>query len=406
MGRALTQLLLASALLLLATATHAGPPRVRPVKGTPIPAQVQKFSQRQISRLLADRVERTYQRALRLQANLPNPVLSTLSAPVRRAGRVKGMYVEPIYPDKPFLTTRLQTTHYMLAQSNRLVVPEMQRLQTLQDQLRRALPQLQQAAQQTVQPDDPIDWLAQHIPAQTTLIHIGELHNIKETYQAVMHFLDALRQQNPAKPIVLLTEFLPENFRWTYTTPDKLLDLPEYAPIWRRAAQNNIPVIGLDPSFTFYDRCNVAFHLSDDITHVSSQWTHLEGVRLRNERWAKVIQSYRAENPDALFVVYDGAAHSLYNHPFALPAQLPGEQSFVVALFPHEIVEADPQSRFASLVENVRLVRFKEPLEFILPQAQFTQPLVYLPDPHLARLAGFDVRIRLPIKLENYPVLR
>ena len=279
MGRALKQLLLVGGLLLLSGATH-----------------VQKFSQRQISHLLADRVERSYQRALRRQAKLPHPVLSTLSAPARRAGRVKGMYVEPIYPDKPFLTTRLQTTHYMLAQSNRLVVPEMQRLQTLQDQLRSALPQLQQAAQQTVQPDDPVDWLAQHIPAQTTLIHIGELHDIKETYQAVMHFLDALRQQNPARQIFLFTEFLPENFRWTYITPDKLLDLPEYAPIWRRAAQNNIPVIGLDPCFAFYDRCNVAFHISDDITHVTSQWQHLEGVRLRNERWVKVIQNYRAEN--------------------------------------------------------------------------------------------------------------
>ena len=130
-------------------------------------------------------------------------------------------------------------------------------------------------------------------------------------------------------------------------------------------------------------------------------WGHLEGVRLRNEAWVRTLEKYHAENPDALFVVYSGSAHSSYNVPFTLSTAMAKEIPFVVTLYPDVVFKLKPGGWWVSSLEEDP-VPFEEPLEQMTQKGAFPQKTIQFQDPELAKLAGFNVRLRLPIDRTRY----
>lgn len=356
----------------------------------------------QISRRLSKRTRETYQQAKLAQQERAHSRGLTIGEPVRAVRRAKDMPTAQVYKDKPFLTTREQTANYMIAQSNRLFVKELARMDQLWEQLDLHMSELKEAAAHTPQPAEPITWLAQQIPAKTSILFLGEVHGYSELQNAATQLLQLLRQREPHRKIILLTEFLPENFRYTANTPTKDLYLADFEPVWKEALRNNIEVIGLEPLHVIKDTCSMEyFNQKNNKIKIGSHWAHLEGVRLRNEAWARTLEKYRTENPDALFVVYSGSAHSMYNFPFTLSTALTKEVPFVVTLFPDVIYKMKSGGWLVASLEETP-VPFEEPLEQMTQTGAFPQKTLQFQDAELAKLAGFDVRLRLPIDRTRY----
>ena len=360
--------------------------------------RVKGLSSWQVSRVLERRVKSSFESAKKIQQKLPAMARTAFGEPVRRVRRAKDMPQARVYADKPFLTTREQTANYMAAQSNRLFVQQSENLLRWHEQVEQHLPQMEEAVRQMSQPEHPIAWLAEQIPAQTTTLFVGEMHGFTEIRQGVADLLSTLRAQNPAREIILFTEFLPENFHWRETTDPALLDLPKYATIWEEANHNHIEVIGLEPEVALADSCEVEGLRETGKKAVFPQWAHLEGMRLRNEAWLQTMQTYRAQHPDALFVVYSGSAHSSYYFPFSLPTLMSKEHPFVVTLYPDKVLTAT--SSF--WVSHIDFVPYQEPLERLTKHVLFQRPVLQFKDPEISRLAGFDVRIKLSIDEERH----
>ncbi len=365
-------------------------------------AVTRTLSTRQISQQLAKRAEVSFRQAQSAQKHLESARPILFGEPVRKILRAKDMTTHHIYEDKPFLTTRQQTADYMAARNNRIFVQQLQHFQALWDTLDAHLPQLQAYAKQTPQPEHPLQWLAQQIPTHTTLLFVGETHGYSEIRQATATLLQQLRQRNPQQQIILFTEFLPS--RAPQETPDLNPAirpyLNKYMPVWQTAYQNQIQVVGLEPDFVIEDNCRAAvINQYGHYRHIN-MWATLEGVRLRNEYWFGILQTYRAQYPDALFIVYSGAGHILYNYPFSLASQLPTETPYVIALYPDKQLRLESNSFFEAAREVEKAS--PGPLELLLDQVSFPQTVLQFEDKTFSRMAGFDVRLKIPVNLEVY----
>jgi len=361
------------------------------------------FIQReQISNLLHRRARKTYQQAVKLQQELPPSRGLTIGEPVRSIRRPNDMPTERVYADKPFLTSRHQTADYMVAQSNRLFIREVARMRQLWNELDKHLDELKQAAANTPQPADPIAWLARQIPADTSILFVGEMHGYGEIHEATAQLLGSLRQRHPTRRIVLLTEFLTEDFHYTADVPTDALHLPDFEGVWQEALSQHIEVIGLEPMHVMNDTCEMKYRSRDNgKMKTAPQWAHLEGVRLRNEAWVRTLEKYRAQDPEALFVVYSGAAHSMYNFPFTLSTALTKEVPFVATFYPETVFYLATNNWLISSLENA-FIPLEEPLERMTHPDAFPQQTIHFQDPHLAKLAGFNVRVKLPISTQRY----
>lgn len=60
-----------------------------------------------------------------------------------------------------------------------------------------------------------------------------------------------------------------------------------------------------------------------------NMWSTPEGMRVRNADWYQAIAEYRKEMPDALFIVYAGAAHLDYSYLSSLSRRFPREETFI-----------------------------------------------------------------------------
>ena len=56
------------------------------------------------------------------------------------------------------------------------------------------------------------------------------------------------------------------------------------------------------------------------------------GVKWRNESFLRTIQEYRAQHPDAIFIIYAGNAHINTRIPFAITPFLDTQKTFVINL--------------------------------------------------------------------------
>ena len=126
----------------------------------------------------------------------------------------------------------------------------------------------------------------------------------------------------------------------------------------------------------------------------TSVWASLEGMLVRNEHYAAILQEYRKMHPDALFIVYTGAAHVQYISPFSLSKKFPPEETFVVSLYPSQRLGLTPAE---SQSMNVRPFYTSLMSEFdFATGGTFPQKTLYWKTKESARAAGFDVQLKLP----------
>lgn len=144
-----------------------------------------------------------------------------------------------------------------------------------------------------------------------------------------------------------------------------------------QAIEENISVIGLEPDFIIKDDCDVFFLNRKGQYRKESTWATLEGVRIRNEKWNVLLQQYREQHPDALFIVYTGAGHSLYNYPFTLSTQHPQQSTYVVTFSPDKHLKLTGDNSMFSAAQYVP-AKYTGPLEKLLPNADFPQPVLQL----------------------------
>lgn len=339
-------------------------------------------------RILDERVERTFARAQAIQERATHPLSYREPIPPQSNYMLKWtpLNSKHIYPDKPFLAHPIRgaqlTEDYILARTNRLFVQHMQRLEAFWPKFTEAIPRFEQEAKALVQPKDILSYTAQQIPEQAKNIFVGEIHNHAEITDFLTELLPLLRQKHPNKPIFLFTEFLTD----LHSSGGHLIDLVTQDPyrylydsIWHAAFKSKMRIVGLEPRYVspFY---SVKISENQSV----SLWATLEGVRLRNDHWWKILEKYRAQNPDAIFIIYTGSGHSFYNEEFSLAVRTPKEETFMLSLTPEKSFQGG-QAHYN-----------RDNLEEMAPHLSFPQPVLHWKSKDLAELSGFDMRIKVP----------
>lgn len=194
--------------------------------------------------------------------------------------------------------------------------------------------------------------------AQEKLIFIGEIHNYPAVQYAVGELITRLARQVPQRRVVVFTEFLdlpawnpaPRDTRATYyrriipqellpkspTNDDKFL---QYAPqLFLRLKKLGVDIYPLEDTVQQQVLARES-GMDEDLSLLT--------LTQRNKTWARVLESKMADirrtDPDALFVVYGGLAHTSWLMPASLPKFFAAEQPAVV-----EITQSQP-SAFSAL---------------------------------------------------------
>lgn len=211
---------------------------------------------------------------------------------------------------------------------------------------------------------------------------IGEIHDYTWLQPGISSFLEALRAKYPERQIVLVTEFLPRGKKNMRPARDWMRQAnPEYETLFNEATRLGIRIKGLESNYIY-------FHTPPkmEIPGVTPEeevnmWSTPEGMRVRNADWYQAIAEYRKEMPDALFIVYAGAAHLDYSYLSSLSRRFPREETFIGMLYPYV-----PDGKEIMTCDNI---------DEVLPALNTVKYLSW-PSKDLRNLAGFDVRIKLP----------
>lgn len=347
----------------------------------------------QMGYFLENCLDCSFQQATSLHLTLDATQRPIYGMPMQGMYHTKEMVANEIYPDLSFLKNEKNTSRYFSIRNNREYVSEVKRMQKYLPQLKKRLPDMQRLAREMEQPTNIIPWLADKIPFETKNLFLGEAHLKNDEIRSVIaDLLPAIRAKYPQREIFLFTEFLPEKYKWqgipVYQHMPEWEGLRKFFPIWEQARQNQIQVIGLEKPYIIDDHCLAKYMRSNGKNGYGGIWSSLEGVRVRNESWTQLMKQQRMSHPDALFIIYTGAAHSLYTYPFTLTPNGPDSTTFVASFYP--TVRDVFDSR------NVQITSERtDPLEQLIDEVDFPQPVLYWDDPELARLAGFNVRIKV-----------
>ena len=332
--------------------------------------------------------------------NIPYPYRGPHVHPRKGMEIVEKWQLEQLHPDMPYLKKTKHLASYFVSKENRLVEKEIERLKRdVWPQLEARLPELEQAAQNTPQPADPLRYVAQHLPLSVNTLFVGEMHGFEENSQAVHKLLVNLRQTQPNRPIILFTEFLPEYFIWKGKIPWKYnsknffggfwaggFDFEYYRTLWEQARKINITTVGLEP----YQAClvNDAKLKVDSLCKEDERFdASLIGLQYRNEKFLEVLRAYRELNPNALFVVYTGAGHIYYSAPFPITPQFKPQETSVIALLPS-------QQRISQVLKVNAGINYGHPTRYRIQIGDFPQNF-QLFNKELAPIAGVDALIRL-----------
>ncbi len=386
-------------ILLMTAAAHAQ--KLGPALET---AQLARQVASQSAAQLSQQLERGAQAALE-QARAAKietyPYISHNIAPAVGVQVLSGWQVEPLYQDRPELKDVGDISLYLIRQENRLVAQEMERQKNhVWPQLGSNIKQLEQAAANTPQVADPLHYVVQHLSPSVNTLFVGELHGYPEIKQAMNRLLVQLRRQQPNRPIILFTEFLPKDFVWKEKNSSfkwqpgcrKVgLENNDFLAVWKQAQELNIPTVGLEPMRSCLDRRLCSFFLSVFNEDISPRSFNISssGIKYRNEKFVETLQQYRENNPEALFVVYAGTSHVEYHKFSSVAAQFKPQETFVLSLSPSV-------KRLAQrLGEDKETAQYSyHPIRQFIQVGNFPQDFLYF-DKGLAPIAGVDALIRL-----------
>lgn len=338
------------------------------------------------------RVERSIQHARQARANSNH--FSLIKGPIDRSGLFGPgpFHAEYLYPDKlylqhPELGAEL-TEAYFVAQSNRLYAKYLREMdQHFWPAFEAARTRFYEEAQALEQPENLLKWTAEQIPASTQNLFIGEIHGNPEIPHFVDELLQLLHQQNPGRKIFFFSEFLRDLEGKDAPVTEKIIPISGVRyrmGLWKTAELLDIPLIGLETDKWPYD---YDFVRTDPYETPILAGATAEGLRIRNNHWHTILQKYRQQNPDALFVIYTGSAHSLYNFPFSLAKRFPKETTLMLDVTMEEL-------RFHG--EFIKLTDHLELLD--ADHMHFPQPVLKWSSPDLIELSGFDMRVKLPVR--------
>ena len=229
---------------------------------------------------------------------------------------------------------------------------------------------------------EPFVQMAAQIGPEIKQVMIGEIHDYTWLQPGISSFLEALRAKYPKRQIVLVTEFLPRGKKNMRPARDWMRQAnPEYETLFNEATRLGIRIKGLESNYIY-------FHTPPkmEIPGVTPEeevnmWSTPEGMRVRNADWYQAIAEYRKEMPDALFIVYAGAAHLDYSYLSSLSRRFPREETFIGMVYPYV-----PDGKEIMTCDNI---------DEVLPALNTVKYLSW-PSKDLRNLAGFDVRIKLP----------
>ena len=171
------------------------------------------------------------------------------------------------------------------------------------------------------------------------IVFLGEFHYVPEIQRAVGQLLYALKDRNPGRRIVLFTEFidlpptaregapasLASYYRRASEFPTERIQGDDPHLFKRLDYARDLFEILLDDHFEIYpleDRKLCSMIYQEEGLLRDMQVSAL-AITLRNKTWARMMEHKMAQirktDPDALFVVYAGMAHTSWIMPYALP---------------------------------------------------------------------------------------
>lgn len=347
---------------------------------------------RQISQQLSMQVEKSFEQACKVScAHTPTNHLM-FSGPSRRMRQP--LYAEPtlLYPDASFITTPSQLSSHFLVQQNEAFTQEFPKMQLLQNQIIANLEDFEKHKQITrIAPEEIAPWLARQLPDDLLYLLLGEYHLCPEVQPQIAEIVSSVGKRFQNRQIILFTEFLMDGKIWDEASAEPPeMDSSKYRIVWTTAQTCHIPSIGLEPAFEAANDTRLYYRSPHSkswwaASRQQNVWASLEGVRLRNEKWLKTLQEYRHLYPEALFIVYAGAAHVAYNEPYSIGVTLGGPKTRVISIYPNY-----------SLVEETTL---STPFDKITEGRFANIPVLNFTNQKLSRLAGFDYSI----KVLNFP---
>lgn len=246
-----------------------------------------------------------------------------------------GENLDELYADNPVLKNAsvLVKRQYFQAANNRLVPGVLKkRVQNLLWLKRNEKLLVQAARQLNPTPKN----LAAQIPPDTQYWFIGEEHGQPNVRRTIADTLSAFVEQNPGREILFFTEFLPQGANARDAVAYANLGLYKgHATVWNVVHKAGIALIGLEPRFVHRNRLLQTRYdaVPGGESSECSIWLSLEGMRVRNQAWVKLIKKYRTKYPNALFVIHCGEAHADYLEPFAVPLSFPAGKTFVSAVY-------------------------------------------------------------------------
>jgi len=304
------------------------------------------------------------------------PICGDISQPIHAAA-------QDLYPDVPFLQNEEQLSLYFLLQRNREIIEQLPRIQQYHEQLHRNLTLLKRA--QTIithPPQEDVAWILSQIPEQTDYLLLGERHNFPQISSRIAQLVSGLRKRT-TRPILVFTEFLPENEIWDLSAT--ATRFPQQAILWETLQTMGINVVGLEPKFVDDNLHTTSNSFIFDKPVKQNIWASFEGMRLRNSRWIILLNEARKLFPDALFIVYAGALHVSYGEPHSIADKLPQDRTFVITFYPEKVQNSKGQWEETTSPFDVRTF---EQLN--------TQRILQFNSKKLSHLAGFDLQVKIP----------
>lgn len=314
----------------------------------------------------------------------------------------------PLTQSVPYLHTPKQTRLYLIARENRLYIRETKRFyQERLPKLKENLPRLRDGIYPEL-PNNPLRFVTRAIPKQVNTIGIGEVHGFKDIRKFIAQFLPEVRKTHPNQEIFLFTEFAIKGREYSADSLALISDA-ERGEIWRAATDNHMKIVGLEPKEVMQDYSLLNVHLGRNAYFLMSTpegirrlpfFASANGIKWRNDAFLQTIQAYRAQHPDALFIIYAGDAHVNTRFPFAITQAFNPEETFVISLRP--TYEQAKQAHSELPEKEIRCMW--DPLgdEFNGSES-FDQPLLYWEDPDLVRLAGANIYLRTEDALISRP---
>ena len=351
----------------------------------------------QIKRTLKRRSRKARAKARKIQKTIPPNKRTGILLPVSKLQDTNAN-TAPLLEGTLYQNKSKQIQHlYLTAKENRLYAQQTQRLQReVWAQLSKHLPLLQKSADRP-EPADPMSFLAQSIPAEVNTLAIGEVHGFKSVKQFIAQFLPLLRRARPDQEIFLFTEFLSQKEEYPSLDPSRAVYVSVfgYEPIWRAARNNNIRVIGLEPEEVLLEAMpslhqrKATFKL-DGNKYLRPVFASATGVKWRNESFIKTLEEYRAQHPDALFIIYSGGAHVNYTTPFSLTAKMDPQKTFVLNIRPPA---KEVRKKYPTAPTHEIRYMWDPVGEAANDPESFNRPFLYWPDPHLARVSGANAYV-------------